>query len=112
MWGQDMGQCAEARLAVKAELCDRIDRLARELQHISASRLAFAVDDIRRIARDNNLGPLGELARSLENAIAASGGAIVVLPFLEAMGDAVGCDSIDPLATQSYLASVGMRLHG
>ena len=74
--------------------------------------LAFAVDDIRRIARDNDLRPLAELARSLESSIADSGGATMVLPFLEAMGDAVGCDSIDSAATQSYLASVGLRLHG
>ncbi len=107
-----MGLGAEARRAVKAGLCDRIDRLARELPHINASRLAFAVDDIRRIARDNDLRPLAELARGLENAIADSGGATVVLPFLEAMGDAVGCDSADPAAAQSYLASVGLRLHG
>ncbi len=107
-----MGLGAEARLAVKAELCSRIDRLARELPHIKASTLAFAVDDIRRIARDNDLRPLAELARSLESSIADSGGATMVLPFLEAMGDAVGCDSVDPAATQSYLASVGLRLHG
>lgn len=107
-----MGLGADAKLAVRADLCDRIDQLARELPHINGSRLAFAVDDIRRIARDNDFRPLEELARSLENAIADSGGATVVLSFLEAMGDAVGCECIDPAAAQSYLASVGLRLHG
>jgi hypothetical protein len=107
-----MGIGAEARLAVRAELCGRIDRLARELPHIKPCQFAAAVDDIRRIARDNDLRPLAELARGLENAIARSGGAIMALPFLEAMGDAVGCDSIDPAVAQSYLASVGLRLHG
>ena len=103
---------AEARVAVKAELCERIDRLARELPHMNASRLGFAVDDIRRIARSNGMWPLAELARGLENAIAGSGGSTVILPFLEAMRDAVGCDSVDPHVAQSYLASVGLRLHG
>ena len=107
-----MGLGAEAKLAVRAALCDRIDRLARELPHIKACTLAAAVDDIRRVARNNDMLPLAELARGLENAIAHSGGATMVLPFLEAMGDAVGCDSIDPAAAQSYLASVGLRLHG
>jgi hypothetical protein len=107
-----MGIGAEAKLAVKAGLCDRIDQLARELPHIKACQFAAAVDDIRRIARDNDMRPLVELARGLENALAESGGAIMALPFLEAMGDAVGCDSIDPAAAQSYLASVGLRLHG
>jgi hypothetical protein len=102
----------EAKIAVKVDLCDRIDQLARELPHINAARLAFAVDDIRRIACDHDLRPLAELARGLENAIADSGGSTVVLSFLEAMGDAAGCDCIDPSAAQSYLASVGLRLHG
>ena len=107
-----MGYGAEAKLAVKAELSDRIDRLAHELPHMNASRLAAAVDDIRRVARNHDLLPLAELAGRLESAIASSGGATMVLPFLEAMGDAVGCDRADPAAAQSYLASVGLRLHG
>jgi hypothetical protein len=107
-----MGVGADAKLAVKADLCDRIDRLARELPHLKACTLAAAVDDIRRVARNNDLIALAELARRLESAIANSSGATMVLPFLEAMGDAAGCDSIDPAAAQSYLASVGLRLHG
>jgi hypothetical protein len=103
---------AEAKQAVRADLCDRIDRLARELPHLKARTLAAAVDDIRRIARHNELLPLAELARKLESAIADSSSAMMVLPFLEAMGDAVGCERVDPAATQSYLASVGLRLHG
>lgn len=107
-----MGLGASAKLAVRADLCDRIDALARELPHLSASKLAFAVDDIRRIARDNGFSPLAELARGLEHAIADSGGSTAVLSFLEAMGDAAGCERVDPATAQSYLASVGLRLHG
>ena len=110
--GGAMGLAIESKRAVTADLGDRIDRLARELPHLTSSRLAFAVDDIRRVARDHNMHPLAELARGLEAALAGSGGATVVLPFLEAMGDAVGCDSADPGVTSSYLAMVGLRLHG
>ncbi len=102
----------EAKLAMRTALCEHIDRLARELPHMNASRLAAAVDQIRRIACENDMRPLIDLARGLENAIARSGGAIMALPFLEAMSDAVGCDSADPAVAQSYLASVGLRLHG
>lgn len=107
-----MGVGAEARQTVKAGLCERIDRLAMELPHMTPGKLAFAVDDIRRIARDNELRAVAELARGLENAIAESRGATFVLPFLEAMSDAVDCDSLDPAIAQSFLASVGLRLHG
>lgn len=107
-----MGMGADARLIVKAELSNRIDRLARELPHMSASSLAFAVDDIRRTATNHDLRPLAELARGLENAISESSGATMILPFLEAMSDAVACESIDPAVAASFLASVGLRLHG
>lgn len=107
-----MGFGTDARLMVRADLCDRIDRLARELPHLSPERLAWAVDDIRRIARDHDLRPVAEIARRLESAIAASAGAAMVLPFLEAMADATGCESVDPVVAQRYLAAVGLRLHG
>lgn len=107
-----MGLGQDARMLVKADLCQRIDRLAYEVAHITPARLAVAVDGIRRTARDHDMRVLADLARGLENAIGASGGATVVLPFLEAMSDAVGCDSADPGIAQSYLASVGLRLHG
>jgi hypothetical protein len=107
-----MGLAAEAKLAVKANLHERIDRLAIELPHMKPGKLAFAVDDIRRVACANDLRAVAELARGLENAIAVSSGAACVLPFLEAMSDAVGCENADPAITQSLLASVGLRLHG
>lgn len=107
-----MGLGAIATLAVRADLCDRINGLARELPHLSASKLAFAVDDIRRTARDNGLNPLAELARGLEHAIADSGGSTVVLSFLEAMSDAAECQRVDSDTSRSYLAAVGLRLHG
>ena len=99
-------------MVAKAELSDRIDRLAMELPHLTASRLAYAVDDIRRLASNHDLRALAELARGLENAIAESSGATMVLPFLEAMSDAVTCESMDPAVATSFLASVGLRIHG
>lgn len=107
-----MGMGADARRVVRAELGDRIDRLAKELPHMTTSSLVGAVDEIRRTASDYNLRPLADLARGLENAISESSGATMVLPFLEAMSDAVTCESIDPAVASSFLASVGLRLHG
>jgi hypothetical protein len=107
-----MGMGADARLVVKAELSSRIDSLAKALPQMTASSLASAVDDIRRVATNHDLRALAELARGLENAIAESSGATMVLPFLEAMSDAVTCESIDPAVAASFLASVGLRLHG
>jgi hypothetical protein len=102
----------DARSQVKHELSARIDRIAMELPHMSAAKLAYAVDDIRRTAANHDLRPLAALARGLENAIAESHGAAMVLPYLEAMSDAVTCESIDPAVASSFLASVGLRIHG
>jgi len=107
-----MGLGTDARNQVKHELSGRIDRIAIELPHMTTAKLAFAVDDIRRTAASHDLRPLAALARGLENAIAQSHGAAMVLPYLEAMSDAVGCESIDPAVASSFLASVGLRIHG
>lgn len=107
-----MGAGAEARNCAKQALAMRIDRIALELPHMSAATLAFAVDDIRRTAANHDLQPLAALARALENAIAESHGAAMVLPYLEAMSDAAACESVDPAIAASLLASIGLRLHG
>ncbi len=107
-----MGLGTDARAAVKAELANRIDRIAAELPHMTTATLAFAIDDIRRTAANHDLRPLAALARGLENALAEAHGSFVVLPYLEAMSDAVACESIDPAIAASLLASVGLRIHG
>jgi predicted transcriptional regulator len=107
-----MGMGADARLVIKAELSRRIDSLAKALPHMTSISLASAVDDIRRIATNHDMNALAELSRGLENAISESSGATMVLPFLEAMSDAVDCESIDPAVAASFLASVSLRLHG
>jgi hypothetical protein len=103
---------ADTKAVVRAQLADRIDMLGRELSHLSQSRIAFAVDDIRRDARSARLDTLATLASRLERAMATSGGAAIVLPYLEAMGDALDCESLPPAAQASLLASVSVRLHG
>jgi len=103
---------SEAEAIVRADLCARIDRLAAELPHLKPGRLAFAVDDIRRAARDHGFYPVADLARGLESAIASSGGTTIVLPYLEAMSDAASCGQQGAETSRAYLASVGLRLHG
>ncbi len=107
-----MNIASEAMLRTKAQICERIDRIAEQLPHLSVNQLAHQVDDLRRIARDYGLLPVEELARGLESALSGSEGGIMVLPFLESMRDAVGCNRVDAAAVQSYLAVVNQRLYG
>ena len=103
---------AEAMISARAQLTTQIDTLGRELSHLSISRIAYAVDDIRRDARDNHFDTLATLASNLERALASSGGTMVVMPYLEAMGDALDDSAMQPHVAAALLASVGVRLHG
>lgn len=103
---------SEALTTARAKLATRIDTLGRELSHMSISRVAYAVDDIRRDARDSHFDTVATLASNLERALASSGGTMVVMPYLEAMGDALDDNAMQPHVAAALLASVGVRLHG
>jgi hypothetical protein len=105
-----MGIATHALLQVQAQLCERIDKIAMELPHLSIARLAGEVDELRRIAGNHGLAPVVEIARGLESALAE--GSVMVMPFLETMRDAVGCERLDAGASQAYLASINQRLYG
>lgn len=107
-----MGIANGAVMRAQAQLCDRIDRLAIEVPHLSVSRLAHEVDQLRRIATDYGLSPVADIARGLERALAGSEGGVVIMPFLEAMRDAVGCERLDAATSRTYLAAINQRLYG
>jgi len=88
-----MGLNADTKAIVCAQLAARIDSLGRELSHLSPSRIAFAVDDIRRQARGAQMETLASLASGLERAMTASAGNAVVMPYLDAMGDVLDSES-------------------
>lgn len=106
----DMNQ--DALLTIKAQLFDRIDQIAAQVGQIASGRLAMEIDEIRRQARDYGLPAVADLAHGLESALARSEGSITVLPYLDLMRDALGCDPMDVQASQTYLAMVNQRLGG
>jgi hypothetical protein len=107
-----MGLAKESLMQVQAQLCERIDALATQLPHLTVSRLAHEVDALRRVAESHGLAPVVEIAHRLESELAASRGLLMVASFLETMRDAVGCERLDPAATQAYLAAISRRLYG
>lgn len=100
----------ERHNAARARIGHDLDRLAEELPMLNVGRLACAVDDIRKSARAHHFGVVAELASGLERAMAKSASMFVVRPYLDAMRDAVECDSMDPAVAASYLASINVRL--
>lgn len=107
-----MDSFSQSRAMIRAALAEKVDTLARELPRLSAAHMAYAVDDIRREANGYRLDTLATLASRLERAIATSSSAAVILPYLEAMGDALDCDDAPPACQAALLASVSLRLHG
>ncbi len=99
---------------VRANLADRIDQLGRDLSHLTPSRVAFAVDDIRREALGAGMEVLAVLASRLERRMATADGTRAAMPYLEAMSDAVSIDEsrVAPAQMAALLASVSVRLHG
>jgi hypothetical protein len=107
-----MGIENEALLKVRADLCDRIDALAEQALKLRAGQVATAVDGIRRVARDYGFDAVAEIAHSLESAMARADGAVLARPYLDAMRDLIGCETIAPHAAQAWLASIHQRLYG
>jgi hypothetical protein len=107
-----MGVAVDTMMQVRGGLCDRIDRIARELPHLSLGQLCTGIDDIRRTALDYGLDPLAQLARGLESALADAGRGTMILPWLDTMRDAAGCERLDAEAGSIYLASLNIRMTG
>ncbi len=107
-----MGVNQDALMTVKAQLCERIDRIAGEVGHMSAARIAGEVDGIRRTATDYGIDSIADLAHALESAMAQSGSVMAIHSYLDAMRAATECERIDHATASQFMASVGQRLYG
>lgn len=107
-----MGIAVDALLHVRSGLCERIDRIATELPHLSLDQLCANIDDIRRTALDYGLDPVVQIARGLETALADSGRGAMILPWLDTLRDAAGCERLDADAGSAYLAAINVRMTG
>lgn len=107
-----MGIAVDTMLGIRAGLCDRIDRIAEELPHLDLDQLCTGIDDIRRIALDYGMAPVAQIARGLECALAEAGRGAMILPWLDTMRDACGCERCDDEASAAYLAAINIRMAG
>ena len=107
-----MGIAVDTLLQIRATLCDSIDRLARDLPHLSIDQLCDGIDDIRRTALAHGMAPLAHIARGLESALADAGRGTMILPWFDTMRDACGCERCDDEASAAYLAAINIRMTG
>jgi hypothetical protein len=99
----------DAMLVVRAELCDRLERVKCLSARSGAEEAAARVAAIRLYAAAYGLDPVVRLAEALERAMADPGRALVPL-YLDRMSDAIGCTRLDAGAGEALIASISVRL--
>jgi hypothetical protein len=99
----------DGKLAARGALCERIDRLERELPRLSVRALCARIDELRSMAAGHRLMPAETIAARLSTLVAEDRRALV-RPYLGVLREAVGCERSDAAAGEAFLAAVGIRL--
>lgn len=99
----------DAMLTIRAELVNRIEKLAADLASLKPSALSAEVDSIRQAARLHDLDALERLASLLESSMGYHGHRSVALTYLELMRDAAMCPARGPEIAAAYLAAAALR---
>ncbi len=94
----------------RAAIRDQIDRIA--LFSGSANVLAVQIDALRHSAREMRLDAVAEIAHHFESALSQGKVKARFDPFIDALRDAVGCETADPEVISTLLAPVSQRLYG
>jgi hypothetical protein len=102
---------ADGLLLVRAELCERLERLE-AARRLSARDFAQGVEAMRRLAAAYGLVPVARLADALARAVAEDRGACPRALYLTRLRDAIGCEAMEESAAEAMLASVSVRLAG
>ena len=97
-------------LVVRADLCDRLDRLQRAAGRMRVRDMIAGIATIRTMARAYGLTPVVTLAEAFERAVRAQPRGCPAGIYFDRLRDAIGCDPLDDKASQAMLASVSIRL--
>ncbi len=106
-----MREDREAMMVVRAELCDRLDRLRRLSGRHCQKEAQDRIEAIRIMAAAYGMTPVVRLAETLERAMAQ--GTASNRPsslYFDGLRDAIGCERVDDAAAQAMIASVSVRL--
>lgn len=97
-------------MLVRAELCDRLERIARMATRSGTRDIVHHVGTIRTMAAAYGLVPVARLAAALERALGEGCGAATSRLYLDRLRDAIGCERLDEEASQALIASVSVRM--
>ena len=105
-----MGCQSDGMMVVRAELCDRLDRLQAQVDRIAMRDLVSGIGAIRVMAGAYGIEPVERLALAFERAIMAEPRFCPATLYFDRLRDAVGCQRVDASASEALLASVSIRL--
>jgi len=100
----------DGMLLVRADLCDRLDRLQQKAAKMNVRQLSAGIAAIRTEAEAYGLAPLAHLASVFERAIMAQPRACPAGLYFERLRDAIGCERLDEGASEALVASIAVRL--
>ena len=103
-WNED------GMMVVRADLCDRLDRLQDVAERLTVRDLVQGIGAIRTMAAAYGLVPVVSLADAFERAIRAEPRGCPAGLYFDRLRDAIGCQRLDDAASQSLIASISVRL--
>ncbi len=105
-----MDKARDGMMLVRADLCDRLDRLRESADRMTIRDLASGIQAIHVQALAYGLAPLADLAAAFERAIRSEPRHCPAGLYFDRLRDAVGCEPSDRGASISLLASISVRL--
>jgi len=107
-----MGDQGDGMMVVRADLCDRLDRLQAVAERMTVRDMQQGIATIRTLASAYGLVPVVMLATAFERAIQAQPRGCPAALYFDRLRDAVGCTRADDATGEALLASVSIRLVG
>lgn len=99
----------DGMLVVRADLCDRLDRLQRAAERLTVRDLMRGIGAIRTMAAAYGLMPVVSLADAFERAIRAEPRGCPAGLYFDRLRDAIGCRRLDDAASEALIASISVR---
>jgi len=99
----------DGMLVVRAELCDRLDRLQQAAARMNVRELSQRLGAIRTMAAAYGLLPVVCLCDALDRALRAQPRGCPAGLYFDRLRDAIGCERLDDAASEALLASVSIR---
>jgi hypothetical protein len=96
-------------MAARAALYRQIEALEAAMDSMTIMNLAQAVDAIRASARDHGFLALADLAHGFESMLAHAPTRVSLGPWLDALKDAVGCESLNRAAVAAWQVDLRHR---